>query len=90
MFRSVEGAEDDDQAGADELRARGLEAADVVFGITAGGTTPFVHGAVRYGQELGAATVFLACVPFDEAPDEADVSIRLDTGPEVLQGSTRM
>jgi len=90
MVSSIEGAEDDAGAGAEELRARGLSAADVVLGITASGTTPFVLGALRHARELGAATILLACVPFDEAPDEADVSIRLVTGPEVLQGSTRM
>ena len=90
MFQSIEGAEDDAPAGVEALRSRGLGAKDVVVGITAGGTTPFVLGALRHARELGAATIFLACVPFDQAPDDADVSIRLDTGPEVLQGSTRM
>ena len=63
---------------------------DVVFGIAAGGTTPFVHGALARARERGAATVFLACVPREQARDEADVSIRVVTGPEVLAGSTRL
>ena len=90
MFEAVEGAEDSASAGAEELLARGLAARDVVLGITAGGTTPYVHGGLAAARELGAATVFLACVPREEAPDSADVSIRLETGPEVLQGSTRL
>jgi len=90
MFRAVEGAEDSAETAAKELAARELAAGDVVFGITAGGTTPYVHGAIAAAQAAGAATVFFACVPFEDAPDAADVSIRVVTGPEVLQGSTRL
>jgi N-acetylmuramic acid 6-phosphate etherase len=88
MFAAVEGAEDERQAGA-----RALDDAtplDVVFGISASGRTPWVHGALARARERGAATVFLACVPFEAAPDQADVSIRLATGPELLAGSTRL
>jgi len=90
MFRSVEGAEDSRTEAQQLLVERQLTANDVVFGISAGGTTPFVLAALEFAAQLGAATVMLACVPFEEVPDRADVSIRLDTGPEVLQGSTRM
>jgi N-acetylmuramic acid 6-phosphate etherase len=90
MFEAVEGAEDSAEAGGDDLLARGLSPSDVVLGITAGGTTPYVHGGLAKAREVGAATIFLACVPKSEAPDNADVSIRLETGPEVLQGSTRL
>lgn len=101
LRRSIERAEDDAGAGAaamDELGV-GLRAAkdgggegvsDVVFGIATGGTTPFVHGAIRRAKERGAKSVFFACVPREEADDEADVSIRVLTGPEVLTGSTRL
>ena len=58
--------------------------------IAAGGSTPYVHGAVAHAKSRGAATVFLACVPTEQAADEADVSIRLLTGPEPIVGSTRM
>ncbi len=90
VFQSVEGAEDDGDAAAETLRARDLCATDVVFGISAGGTTPYVHGALRHAAEVGAGSIFLACVPVEAAPDDADVSIRLATGPELLQGSTRL
>ena len=90
MFRSVEGAEDDEQAAGVELARRECGADDVVFGITAGGTTPFVHGAIRHGREAGALTVFFACVSVEQVPDDAQLSIRVLTGPEVLQGSTRL
>jgi N-acetylmuramic acid 6-phosphate etherase len=90
LVGAVEGAEDDGGAARAELEARGLTADDVVFGITAGGTTPFVHAALALARERGAATIFLACVPEEQVGDEADVSIRIVTGPEVLAGSTRM
>jgi len=90
MFRSSEGAEDDAEEAPRELARLELVERDVVFGISAGGTTPYVQGALAYADEVGAGTVFLACVPFEQAPDAAQVSIRVPTGPEVLQGSTRL
>jgi len=90
MFRAVEGAEDSADVGADALKQRNVGPNDVVFGIATGGTTPFVHGAIRYAREVGAKTVFFACVPTEQCPDEADVSIRVVVGPEVITGSTRM
>lgn len=90
LTRSVEGAEDDAAAAARELDAVALTADDLVFGIAAGGTTPYVHGAIAHARARGAATVFLACVPTEQAHDDADVSIRLLTGPEPIVGSTRM
>lgn len=90
LVRSVEGAEDSREAAAAELDARDLSTGDLVFGIAAGGSTPYVHGAIAHAKSRGAATVFLACVPVDQADDDADVSIRLLTGPEPIVGSTRM
>jgi len=90
LVAAVEGAEDDRAAGARDLAERGVGADDVVLGIAAGGTTPYVHGALAAARSAGAATVFLACVPKELAGDEADVSIRVVTGPEVIAGSTRL
>jgi len=90
LTRAIEGAEDDREAGARDLAARGLAERDAVVGISAGGTTPYVHGALGLARERGAATVMLACVPFEQAPDRADVSIRIVTGPELVAGSTRL
>jgi N-acetylmuramic acid 6-phosphate etherase len=61
-----------------------------VVGITAGGTTPYVHGALHGARQRGATTVFIACVPADQVPAEVDVDIRLVVGPEILAGSTRL
>ena len=90
MFRSQEGAEDDAGAGAAEIARRGVDARDVVIGIAAGGTTPFVHGALRAATAAGAATVFISCVPPVPGEPGVDVVIRPVTGPEVVTGSTRL
>jgi N-acetylmuramic acid 6-phosphate etherase len=87
---SVEGAEDLPQDGEAAIAAAEVGPGDVVFGIATGGSTPFVHGALRAAASRGAKTIFLACVPEDQQADSADVSIRVLTGPEVLTGSTRM
>ena len=90
LTSAVEGAEDDAGAGAAAMDERRVGALDVVFGIAAGGTTPYVHGAIARAKELGARTVFFACVPKEQCADAADVSIRVLVGPEVLAGSTRL
>jgi N-acetylmuramic acid 6-phosphate etherase len=90
LKRSAEHCEDDPAAGAAEIDRVTAGPHDTVFGIATGGTTPFVHGALRRARERGAATVFLACVPQEDVRDDADVSIRVLTGPEVISGSTRL
>lgn len=90
MFRSQEFAEDRAADGAAAMDERNVSPDDVVFGIATGGTTPYVHGAIRRAKELGAGTVFFACVPAEQCQDDADVSIRVLTGPEVVTGSTRL
>jgi N-acetylmuramic acid 6-phosphate etherase len=90
MFRAKEGAEDSPEGGAAAVDERQVGPRDVVVGIAAGGTTPFVHGVLRRAQERGAKTVFLTCVqPVPGEPD-VDVTIRPIVGPEVLTGSTRL
>ncbi len=90
LVSAVEGAEDNRVQGGREMDERGVGPRDVVLCISAGGTTPFVHGALASAKQRGAATVFFACVPFESAPDDADISIRVLTGPEVVSGSTRL
>lgn len=87
---AMEGAEDNADAGADAIAERSVSATDLVVGITAGGTTPFVHAALDAARERGAATAFITCVPRDQVPDDYDESVRLLVGPEVLAGSSRM
>jgi N-acetylmuramic acid 6-phosphate etherase len=91
LIKSIEGAEDDPTLGGAEMDHRGVGSADVVIGIAASGTTPFVQGALGRAQALGARTVFLTCSdPPRLLLDTCDVTIVLRTGPEVLTGSTRM
>lgn len=89
LVRSVEGAEDDPEAGGRDLEARGLCSRDVVVGISAGGTAPYVLGALELGRRRGALTIFLACVPRQDST-QWDIEIRPLVGPEVLTGSTRL
>ena len=90
LRQAVEGAEDYAEYGVKEVDDRNVSEKDVVFGISTGGTTPYVHGALNRAKELGAKTVFLGCVPNEYVPDNADVSIRVLVGPEVVTGSTRL
>ena len=90
LLRSSEGLEDQREAGADALKERGLQADDVVIGIAAGGTTPFVHGALDHALAVGALGIAMACVPAEQAPMPCNIDIRLLTGPELLTGSTRL
>jgi N-acetylmuramic acid 6-phosphate etherase len=90
LVRSSEGLEDIAADGAQAMHDRGVSDRDVVVGITAGGTTPYVHGAIAAAKKLGAKTVFMACVPANQAPSIADIDIRLPVGAEIVSGSTRL
>lgn len=90
LVRSSEDLEDRAEDGDAAIAQRQITQLDVVVGITAGGTTPFVHGALRAARQRGATTIFIACVPAEQVSAEADIDIRLLVGPEVLAGSTRL
>jgi N-acetylmuramic acid 6-phosphate etherase len=90
LTRSSEGLEDIAADGAAAIAAHHVGATDVVVGITAGGTTPYVHGALQAAQQRGTTTIFMACVPRNQVPARYDVDIRLIVGPEILAGSTRL
>jgi N-acetylmuramic acid 6-phosphate etherase len=90
MFRSQEGAEDQPENGAAAIDAREICGKDIVMGIAAGGTTPFVRGALDRAKSLGAKTIFLCCVQPSAGEPKADLVIRPLTGPEILTGSTRL
>ncbi len=90
LLRSSEALEDEAEGGAEAIIDHKVTRRDIVVGITAGGTTPYVHGALKAAQQRGAGTIFIACVPADQVRVEVDVDIRLIVGPEVLAGSTRL
>jgi N-acetylmuramic acid 6-phosphate etherase len=90
LVRSSEGMEDIFSDGEAAIADRNVGPQDVVVGIAAGGTTPYVHGALKEGRKRGATTVFIACVPEEQVPLDVDINLRLLVGPEILAGSTRL
>jgi N-acetylmuramic acid 6-phosphate etherase len=91
LVRSVEGAEDDVNAGIAAMDERRVNQNDVVVGIAASGTTPFVRAALGRAQALDARTVLVTCAePPAVLRDTCDVVIFVPVGPEVVTGSTRM
>ena len=90
MLRSSEGLEDCFDAGRADLNGRGFGPADALVGIAAGGTTPYVLGALGHARAIGALAIAIACVPTEQAAMPCDIDIRLLTGAELLTGSTRL
>ncbi|MDV3352287.1 N-acetylmuramic acid 6-phosphate etherase [Leptolyngbyaceae cyanobacterium CCMR0082] len=90
LLRSSEALEDLPADGAAAMATHQISALDVVVGITAGGTTPYVHGALEEAKLRGATTIFMACVPAEQVDIDVDIDLRLPVGPEVLAGSTRL
>ena len=88
--RAVEASEDDAEASATDLRARGFNGRDVLVGIAASGRTPYTVGAVSYARSLGAFTIALTCVPGSPITEAAELSIVPVVGPEVVTGSSRL
>lgn len=90
MFEAVEEAEDNSQLAPLDLEGFNLTKDDVVVGISASGRTPYVIGGLNYAQSIGSATIGLSCNTKSEVSQYADVPIEVETGPEVLSGSTRL
>lgn len=90
FIQAVEGAEDDASQGGADLHAISLRRSDVVVGLAASGRTPYVLGGLQHAKTVGASTVSVACNLDAPISGLADVAIEVDTGPEVLTGSTRL
>jgi N-acetylmuramic acid 6-phosphate etherase len=90
MFVAVEGAEDDLAQGAADLNAVAPGPNDVVLLLAASGATPYVLGALRAARQAGALTVGFANNPNAPVALEAEIGITLDTGSEIISGSTRL
>ena len=90
ITRAVEGAEDSERNGERDLRAKKLARNDVVVGIAASGTTPYVVGALKYARRLGAVTVAVTSNLRMPVGRLAKIVIAPEVGPEVLTGSTRL
>lgn len=90
MFVAVEGAEDDLDQGAADLRAVNVGKDDVVLAIAASGGTPYVLGALQAARAAGALSIGFANNQDAPVANQADIGVTLDTGPEVISGSTRL
>ncbi|MFZ9446635.1 MAG: N-acetylmuramic acid 6-phosphate etherase [Alphaproteobacteria bacterium] len=90
VTRSVEGAEDDREAGRARMLAASPGRDDVVLALAASGTTPFVLAAASAAREAGALVVGIACNAGAPLLGAGDVGVLLDTGPEAISGSTRL
>jgi len=90
MFSAVEGAEDSETMGIDDLKGINFCADDVLVGIAASGRTPYVIAALDYANKLGATTVALSCNPDSPIAELASIAISPVVGPEALTGSTRL
>jgi N-acetylmuramic acid 6-phosphate etherase len=90
LTQAVEGAEDNRAQGARDLAARRLRSGDVVVGITASGSTPYVLGALEFARRRGAVTVGITSNPRSPVLRLARIGIATPTGPEAITGSTRM
>jgi N-acetylmuramic acid 6-phosphate etherase len=92
LWQSVEGTEDDADAGARAIQYCHVVRRDVVVGIAASGTTPFVWGALREAKRRGATTVLVCFNPFLHLPRplRPTVVVAPNLGPELLTGSTRL
>lgn len=90
LRNGIEGAEDNTQSAPEELQNLNLNSKDTVIGIAASGRTPYVISGLKYANTVGALTIAVSCNPNSEISKEAIFAIEVDTGPEVLAGSTRL
>ncbi|MCH8567756.1 MAG: N-acetylmuramic acid 6-phosphate etherase [Balneolales bacterium] len=92
VFQAVEGAEDNPEAGAQDLDTISINHNDVVCGLAASGRTPYVAGALHKASSIVCRTILICCVPASQLPHEmnADIIIDIPVGPEVIAGSTRL
>ena len=86
----IEGAEDVLEGAIEELKKMNFSKKDSLVGIAASGRTPYVVGALKYAKEIGAASIALSCNLNSELSKFANVAIEVDTGAEILAGSTRL
>jgi N-acetylmuramic acid 6-phosphate etherase len=89
-YRAVEASEDDAEAGAHDLQARGFTGNDALVGIAASGRTPYTVGGVKYARGCGALTIAITCAPGSAITQAAEINIVPVVGPEVIAGSTRL
>lgn len=87
---AIEGAEDDENLSAEDLKRLGVTPLDVVVAISASGTAPYCVGALKCAKSVGALAVSVCCNRGAKLSGYADIAIEMPTGAEVLSGSTRL
>ncbi|MDA7027733.1 N-acetylmuramic acid 6-phosphate etherase [Bacillus sp. CLL-7-23] len=90
FIKAVEGAEDRQELGVDDLKNIHLSDQDIVVGLAASGRTPYVIGGLEFANSIGASTVGICCNKDTVIGKIANISIEVVNGPEVLTGSTRL
>jgi len=90
LYKATEASEDNKQAGAEDLKTRGLTEKDAVIGLAASGRTPYTIGAVEYARSIGCFTSCITCVPDSPITNAVEIPIVVVVGPEAITGSTRM
>ena len=90
LKNSVEGAEDDPEQAIQDLKAHAVKKDDVLIGISSSGAAKYVQSALNYARSIKVKTVYIICNKTPYLPVDADVMVVLETGPEIITGSTRM
>ncbi|MDX1640520.1 MAG: N-acetylmuramic acid 6-phosphate etherase [Balneolaceae bacterium] len=90
MFVAQEGAEDSEEIGRQEVVQLDVTDKDVIIGLAASGRTPYVHGALKQGNDIGCVTILVTTVSKEQVEVNVDFLVAVPVGPEVLMGSTRM
>ena len=90
LRNSIEGAEDKPEMAVKDLQKQNVADGDIVIGISTSGAAKYVTSGIEFAKSLGAKTVYLICNEKPHISADVDVMIKIDTGPEVITGSTRM
>lgn len=90
LRNSIEGAEDKPEMAVLDLQKHNIADGDIVIGISTSGAAKYVTSGIEFAKSLGAKTVYLICNEKPHISADVDVMIKIDTGPEVITGSTRM
>ena len=90
LTRSIEGAEDHPEVGAQDLQAIDFSRRDVLVGIATSGRTPYVIGGLKFARQCGAATIGLSCNVNSSLAMDCDIQITPIVGAEIISGSTRL
>ncbi|HFK1548674.1 N-acetylmuramic acid 6-phosphate etherase [Bacillus albus] len=88
--KAVEGAEDREELAEEDLKSIGLNEKDTLIGIAASGRTPYVIGGLKYANSVGASTASISCNKNAEISKYAKLNVEVETGAEILTGSTRL